>query len=167
MGLSLYVMISPFSFQYYSFVLQFSVLIIRCFEKFIFWSCLFGRLNDPCALKDITFFRLEKCSSMSLLKIFSVPLTQVSSLFSTPITHKFDLLMESQFPGCLCPDLIDYTFPLTDLSIFFYLVFKTSSSLFVSFNLLVKLTPDKFGILSFLFPVLFRFGFLLMFLFLC
>lgn len=44
-------------------------------RELYFWSCLFDNLYGFCHLMDVLFFRLRKISSMSLLKVFSVPLT--------------------------------------------------------------------------------------------
>ena len=49
----------------------FVVLIIMCWEEFLFRSSLFGVLLASCMFMSISFFRLGKFSSIILLKIFT------------------------------------------------------------------------------------------------
>jgi hypothetical protein len=61
--------------------------------EFVFWSSLFGALFAFCNLTGTLFFRLGKFSFMILLKIFSGPLTWVSSHSSIPIILRLDLFI--------------------------------------------------------------------------
>jgi hypothetical protein len=60
-----------------------------------FWSNPFGVLWASCMFMGISFFRLGKFSSISLLKIFTRPLSWESSLSSIPIILRFGLLIVS------------------------------------------------------------------------
>ena len=58
-----------------------------------FWSRLFAVLLASCMFVGISFFRLERFSSIILLKIFAGPLSWQSSLSSIPIIHSFGLFI--------------------------------------------------------------------------
>jgi hypothetical protein len=72
-GLPLYVTL-PFSLTAFNILSLFSaivVLIIMCQEEFLFWSSLFAVLWASCMFMGISLFRLEKFSSIILLKVFA------------------------------------------------------------------------------------------------
>ena len=80
------------------FFCAFSVLIIRWWEDFLFFSPLY--LQASYTFISTSFFRLGKFSSIILLKIFSRPLSWESSPSFIPIILRFGLLVVSKIPGC-------------------------------------------------------------------
>lgn len=82
----------------------------------LFWSSIFG-VPYACILIDICFFELGKFSSLIVLKIFSVLVTQVC----LPLFQLFlDLVFHSvpDFLEILCLRFLDLTFSLIEISIY-------------------------------------------------
>ena len=90
-----------------------------CQQEFLFWSSLFGVLKASCMFIGISFFRLEKFSSIILLKIFTDPLSWESSLSSIPIFLRFGLLIVSWTSWMLWVRIIlHFALSLTVVSMF-------------------------------------------------
>jgi hypothetical protein len=70
-------------------------------EKFLFWSSLFGVLSASCMFMGISFLRLGKFSSIILLQILTGPLSWESLLSFIPVILRFGFFFVSCCPGIL------------------------------------------------------------------
>lgn len=79
--------------------------MIIYYGSFLFWFNLLGVMYASYIFIGISFFRLEEFSSMTLLKIVSMPLTFKSSLSFILIIFKYGLLTISQSSWIFCNNL--------------------------------------------------------------
>jgi hypothetical protein len=93
MGLPLHV-ICFFSLTAFHILSQLSVLVllmIICCRVVLFWSDLFGALEDPCTCMVIVFSIFGKFSVIILLNMLCIPFTYTSSSSSMPVILRFGL----------------------------------------------------------------------------
>lgn len=95
-GVIPYMLFILFPFKLLTFFLlfcMFTVWITTYNGELLFQPMLFGVLYMSYNLIVTSFFKLEKFSSITLLKLFSMPLTWVSFLTSILIINKFCLFI--------------------------------------------------------------------------
>lgn len=117
------------------------------------WGVSFPDLSVSCSVCFLYLYNLGMFSSITLLKVWSMPLTWDSSLYSMPTIHRFGLLMVSHSSWILYTQafLIFLIFYL-DIK-FFNFIFEYLLSVFCLFHSPLK-TPQTLliGLLNFLIP---------------
>ena len=104
-----------------------------CFDYYVSEGISFLVWSPVCSFfKNIPFFRLEKFSSIILLKIFTGPLSWKSLLSSIPIILRFGLLIVSLISWMFwVRTFLHFAFSLTVVSLFSMI--SSSSEILLSF----------------------------------
>jgi hypothetical protein len=117
---------------------MFSVLIIMCQGKFVFWYGLFGVLYVYSMLVSITLFRLGKFFFYDfVLKCFCI------SSFSIPIILGFGVFIVCHISGMFCARIVlDLIFSLTEVSMSSLVSSMPEIISSISYILLVRLASN-------------------------